>query len=271
MATRTWPTTGSDGLSGSDYAATPPPLLYLLLEGRAVYEWAATVASAPWLLDGPKGDGHPVVVLPGFIASGLSTRPLRKFLHQVGYNSHCWKQGRNLGLSTQLEGRMLDRLASIHERYGRKVSLVGWSLGGIYARWLANHAPELVRSVITLGSPFADNPKANHSWKLFERLSGRKIDDIDPLTYDHIRRTPPVPTTSIYSQTDGIVSWKCCIGDEDAHAENVEVYGSHLGLGVNPLVLHVIADRLSQPEGQWSRFRRCGLRRYFFPRPVNQT
>jgi pimeloyl-ACP methyl ester carboxylesterase len=250
--------------------ATPPPISYLLLEGRAVYELAAGYALRPLLFDGSDGDGHPVVVLPGFIASGLSTKPLRTYLHDRGYNSHCWKQGRNRGLSSQLEGRMLDRLASIHSRYRRRVSLVGWSLGGVYARWLANHAPELVRSVISLGSPFADNPKANHAWALFERLSGRRIDDIEPLTYERIRNTPPVPTTSIYSRTDGVTSWRCCLTEESETSENIEVYGSHCGLGVNPLVLHVIADRLAQPEGQWQRFRRSGLRRFFYPRPINQ-
>jgi pimeloyl-ACP methyl ester carboxylesterase len=249
--------------------AAPPPILYLLLEGRAVYEYAAARLSMPWLLDGPKGDGHPVVVLPGFIASGFSTRPLRTFLHHKGYNSHCWKQGRNLGLSHQLEGRMLDRLAAIHRRYSRKVSLVGWSLGGVYSRWLANHAPELVRMVITLGSPFTDNPKANHSWQLFETLSGQRIEEIDPHTYEMVRQSPSVPTTSIYSRTDGITSWRCCLTEETDHSENIEVYGSHCGLGVNPSVLHVIADRLAQPEGQWRPFERHGKRRLFFPDPIH--
>ncbi|MCG8458015.1 MAG: alpha/beta hydrolase [Holophagales bacterium] len=250
--------------------AEPPPIHYLLLEGRAVYEYASSRLLMPWLLDGPEGDGHPVVVLPGFIASGFSTRPLRTFLHHKGYNSHCWKQGRNLGLSSQLEGQMLERLESIHDRYGRKVSLVGWSLGGIYSRWLANHRPDLVRGIITLGSPFTDNPKANHSWQLFERLSRRRIDEIDPHTHDMIRRTPPVPTTSIFTRTDGITSWRCCITEEGELSENVQVAGSHCGLGVNPLALHVIADRLAQPEGGWQRFRRSGLRRLLYPRPINQ-
>lgn len=250
--------------------ATPPPIRYLLFEGRAIYEYASCRLLMPWLLDGPDGDGHPVVVLPGFIATGTSTRPLRTFLHEKGYNSHCWKQGRNLGLSRQLEGQMLDRIASIHRRYGRKISLVGWSLGGVYSRWIANHAPELIRLVITLGSPFTDNPRANHSWQLFESLSGRKIDEIDPDTYEMVRRTPPVPTTSIFSRTDGITSWRCCITEETDLSENVQVAGSHCGLGVNPLALHVIADRLAQPEGEWQRFRRSGMRRYLYPRPINQ-
>jgi pimeloyl-ACP methyl ester carboxylesterase len=273
MSAPIWPTNASsvhEGDSG-EYATPPPPIRYLLVEGRAMYEYAATWLTMPWLLDAPRGDGHPIVVLPGFVATDFSTRPLRAYLRRLGYAPHCWKQGRNLGLSRELEIRMLERLRSIHQRYGRKVSLIGWSLGGVYSRWLANQAPELVRSVITLGSPFADSPKANHSWRIFERLSGQKIDEIDPMTYEMVRRTPPLPTTSIFTQTDGITSWRCCVGDESDLAENVEVRGSHCGLGVNPLVLHVIADRLAQPEGQWQRFRRSGLRRHFFPRPANQT
>ena len=250
--------------------AQPPPLVYLMLEGRAVYEYASSYLAKPWLKQSPPGDGHPVLVLPGFIASGVSTRPLRTFLHHLGYNSHCWKQGRNLGLHTELEEAMLARLRLLHERYGQKVSLVGWSLGGVYSRWLANHAPEVVRSVITLGSPFVGNPKANHSWRLFERLSGQPLDQIEPETFDRVRKTPPVPTTSIYTRTDGITAWQCCITEEGELSENVEVAGSHCGLGVNPLALHVIADRLAQPEGAWRRFQRHGLRRYLYRRPINQ-
>ncbi|MEM8930196.1 MAG: alpha/beta fold hydrolase [Acidobacteriota bacterium] len=248
----------------------PPPILYLLLEGRAVYEYVSARVLMPWLLDGPDGDGHPVVVLPGFIASGFSTRPLRTFLHRKGYNSHCWKQGRNLGFSSKLQERMLERLRSINRRYDRKVSLIGWSLGGIYSRWLANRAPELVRSVITLGSPFTDNPKANHAATLFDQLSERPIDEIDPQIHDMVRQPPPVPTTSIYSRTDGITSWVCCVDVEDDMTENVEVAGSHCGLGVNPLALHVIADRLAQPEDSWSPFDRDGLRRWLYPDPVHR-
>lgn len=254
----------------ADAITSPPPLLFLLSEGRAVVEYASSFVSMPWLLDGPEGDGHPVVVLPGFIASGYSTRPLRTFLHRKGYNSHCWKQGRNLGLSSVLEEQMIHRVRSIHKRYGRKVSLVGWSLGGIYSRWIANHEPDLIRGIITLGSPFTGNPRANHSWELFEKVSGQTMEEIDVHTFEMVRRTPPVPTTSIYSRTDGITAWQCCVTEESDLSENVEVTGSHCGLGVNPLALHVIADRLAQPEGQWRRFRRGGLRRFLYRRPINQ-
>jgi hypothetical protein len=247
----------------------PPSLFLLALEGRAVWELASTYVAWPLLTRGPRGDDHPVMVLPGFIATGTSTRPLRRFLHRAGWRAHCWKLGRNLGLDTQMEDQLLERLHQLHRRYKRKVSLVGWSLGGVYSRWLANHEPDLVRSVISLGSPFNDDARANHAWRLFEQVSGRGIDEIDPETFRMVRENPPVPTTSIYSRSDGITAWQCCVLEETEIAENIQVPGSHCGLGVNPLVLHAVADRLAQPEGSWRPFKRSGLRSLFYPRPSN--
>ncbi|MDA8016960.1 MAG: alpha/beta hydrolase [Thermoanaerobaculia bacterium] len=249
----------------------PPSLFLLALEGRALWELATTYATSPILDRGPQGDGHPVMVLPGFVASGISTRPLRKFLQRNGWRSHCWKLGRNFGLDPHLEAELIERLRQLHRRYRRKVSLVGWSLGGVYCRWLANHKPEWVRCVISLGSPFNDDHRANHAWRLFEQLSGQTLDQIDPETYRMVRENPPVPTTAIYSCGDGITAWPTCVLEESEIAENIRVPGSHLGLGVNPLALHAIADRLAQPEGSWRRFERSGTRRFLYPEPVGRS
>jgi alpha/beta hydrolase fold len=245
----------------------PPSLFWLLLEGRAVYELATTALVKPLLRKAPQGDGHPVLVLPGFVASDVSTRPLRRFLKEQGYGAHAWRLGRNLGLRNGLEERIFGRVRELRERYDRKVSLVGWSLGGVFAREVAALEPEHVRSVITLGSPYNANPKANHSWRAFEWLSGRKIDDIDPARVERLRGPLPVPTTSIYSRQDGITNWRCCVEEESSRAESIGVPGSHCGLGVNPLVLYAIADRLAQPEGHWLPFERSGLRRWAYRRP----
>lgn len=249
----------------------PPSLFLLAMEGRAVGELATTYAALPFLNQGPQGDGHPVMVIPGFIASGMSTRPLRRFLLRNGWRAHCWKLGRNLGLDPHLEGVLVDRLRQLHRRHGRKISLVGWSLGGVYSRWLANHQPDLVRGVITLGSPFNDDHRANHAWRLFERVSGRTLDEIDPDMYRMVRENPPVPTTAIYSKGDGVVAWQTCVLEESEMAENIRVPGSHCGLGVNPLVLHAISDRLAQPEGSWRKFDRSGVRGLVYPRPEKGT
>ncbi len=143
-------------------ALRPPSKTLLFLEGRALHELGAFMLLRPWLAAAPRGDGHPVLVLPGLLASDLSTRPLRSFLNAQGYAAHGWKQGRNLGLRAGIEDGMLERVEELHERYGhRKISVVGWSLGGIYARQLAKRAPEKVRSVISLGSPFAGSPQGD--------------------------------------------------------------------------------------------------------------
>ena len=250
----------------SDTVQPPSPWL-LAIEGRAVCELASMYLTYPWVGRGIVGDGHPVLVLPGFMASDLSTLPLRKFLDRRGLSAHPWKLGRNLGLRHGLEGRLARRVLNLWHNSGRKVSLVGWSLGGVYARWMANLHPEAVRSVITLGSPFNEDPKANRSWRLFEWLSDYGIDEIAPETLERVQTTPPVPTTSIYSHGDGVAAWRCCIDREGPESENVRVVGSHIGLGVNPLVLHVIADRLAQTEGDWQPFNPEGLMQFLYPEP----
>lgn len=251
-----------------DLKAPGPGLL--LLEGRAPWELAALAAASPWwtrLL--PPGDGHPVIVLPGLGANDFTTAPLRRFLRRRGYAPYPWHQGFNFGPNRDAPGSVLDACAELlrgtAEQHRQPVSLIGWSLGGVYARELAKRAPEQVRSVITLGSPFAGHPRATNAWRFFELVSGQSVHD-DALIAE-LKRPPPVPTTSIYSKTDGIVAWRCCLNDEASHAhtENIEVQASHLGMGANPLALYAVADRLAQPLGAWQRFHRAGARRWFYP------
>ena len=253
---------------GENGGVKAPSLGLLLIEGRAIGELATTYAVMSWLKRGPRGDGHPVLVLPGFLASDVSTAPLRRFLEQCGHATHRWKMGRNLGPRPGVEEQVMARLQELRQRYDRKVSLIGWSLGGVYARLLANRSPRDVRCVITLGTPFNSDPKANNSWRLFEWVSGQPIDDVDPETFRQVRKTPPVPTSSIYSRSDGVTAWRCCVDREGPLAENIRVPGSHCGLGANPLVLHAVLDRLAQPEGAWRRFERKGLKRFLF-RPAD--
>lgn len=221
-------------------------------------ELVTTLALRPLLRRLERGDGHPVLLLPGFMASDFSTRPLRRFLRDLGYSAHRWTLGRNLGPRGDLEQRMGDRLDELFARHGRRVSLVGWSLGGVYARVLANRFPERVRCVVSLGSPINGDAESTNSARLFEFMTGQRIEDIDPARIAEVRRTPPVPTTSVFSRTDGITAWQAAIEIEGPQAESVEVPGSHLGLGFNPLVLCVIADRLAQPESAWRPFFRPG-------------
>jgi len=248
--------------------AHPPSPFLLMMEGRALYELGALGLAMPFLRTAARGDGHPVIVLPGFLAADGSTAPLRYYLKGLGYKPEPWALGRNMGVRRGLMDRMVARVRNVRKQYGRRPTLIGWSLGGIYARELARLAPDDVRAVITLGSPFTNNPRANHAWRLFELVSGVEIGDIDSETVGWTPKPLPVPSTSIFSRTDGISAWRCSVQREDEKTENIEVLeGSHLGLGHNPLALYAIADRLSQPEGAFRRFTRDGMKRFFYPDP----
>lgn len=243
----------------ADDARAPSPLL-TLIEGRAVLELAALVASYPILRRLPRGDGHTVLVLPGLGASDRSTNPLRSFLKDRGYDALGWDLGRNIGPREGQREALADRVLRLREQSGRKISLVGWSLGGIYARELAKRMPDNVRSVVTLGSPFA-NPSATAVRRVYEVIRGGPIAGGD---YARFRAAPPVPSTAIFSKSDGVVAWQSCLEPESPTTENIEVGGSHVGLGVNPVALYVIADRLAQADGAWKAFDRKGLRALLF-------
>lgn len=241
----------------------PPALLLRLLETRALFELTLTHASWPWLMSAPRGDGHSVIVLPGFMADDMSTIVLRHYLARCGYDVQGWGLGNNLGPRVGVEDGMLALLDAVAERSGRPVSLVGWSLGGVYARVLAAQRPQSVRCVITMGSPITGDPYATSVSHLYEMTSGTRADDkrLRALA----ERAPAMPSTSIYSRSDGVVAWQCSLGCEGHERENVEVFASHLGLGVNPAVLYTVADRLAQAEGSWSPFDPKGLPFLLYP------
>jgi pimeloyl-ACP methyl ester carboxylesterase len=165
-----------------------------------------------------------------------------------------------------VENGLRQHLCQVSEEHGQKVSLIGWSLGGIYARQLAKAMPEAVRSVITLGTPFNGSPRSTNAWRLYELASGERADGVVRFLNHPVEGAPLVPTTSIYSRTDGVCAWQVCREDSAANRESIEVSGSHTGLGHHPAVVFAIADRLSQKEGEWRPFQRSGVRAYFFPR-----
>ncbi|GAB4115343.1 MAG: alpha/beta hydrolase [Rubrivivax sp.] len=247
----------------TDDAILPPGPWLLMMEARAPWELAALLAVSPWLRKMPAGDGHPVLVFPGLGASDTSTLAVRQFLQGQGYTPYPWGQGFNLGPRPGVLDRCRARIEELHARHREKVSLVGWSLGGIYAREMAKEVPALVRCVITLGTPFTGHPRATNAWRFYEMVSGQRSHDAELLA--QVKRPPPVPTTSIYSKTDGIVAWRCSINPpQHAHTENIEVHASHIGMGMNPLALYAIADRLRQDPAKWKRFDAQGARRWFF-------
>lgn len=259
------PQGGHDEDNQSDLQA--PGVLRLAMEFRAPWELGLSMLTAPLMRMAPAGDGHPVLVFPGLAASDTSTVPLRSFLGARGHDVRPWGLGRNLGPGRGVLEAVFDKVRTARRETGRKVSLVGWSLGGIYAREAAKIAREDVRSVITLGTPFAGPPRATNAWRIYEMASGEKA-HARAASMD-LATAPPVPTTSIYSRTDGIVAWQCSVqqgGRRDT--ENIEVEASHIGLGMNPTALFALADRLAQPEGEWQPFdRSIGLRAWFYGDP----
>src|SRR3954451_4642885 len=245
----------------------PPSRTLMFLEGRAIHELGAFIGAFPLLSLAPRGDGHPVLVLPGLVASDTSTRPLRSFLKNRGYAVSGWGQGRNLGLRDGVQRSMVDQVHELTDTHRRKISVVGWSLGGVYARQLAKMMPDRVRSVITLGSPFSGHPKATNAWRVYEMASGRSADEQDDGFGGSLADTPPVPTTAIFSRTDGICAWQGCMEKTSAWSENIEIESSHCGMGHHPAAVYAVADRLAQPEGKWSPFARSAGHRIVFPAP----
>ncbi len=244
----------------------PPSMWLLAAEQRFVWEFWAGVAMYPALKQlAPRGDGHPVLVLPGFSASDASTSLLRHFLDELGYVTYPWEHGRNRGMKDETVAHLQKSLATIFKRHGRKVSVIGQSLGGVFARQLAKAAPQQVRQVIMLGSPFTGHPLASTAAHVYEWLSGDNFEDMDFDQHLEVRVKPPVPTTSIYSKLDGVVAWKCSLEKEEPEGENINLRGnSHIGMGSSPAALYLIADRLAQVEGKWHPFEPKGMARMFY-------
>ena len=235
----------------------PPSAWLLPLELLAFWEFAALLPTWPLLARAPKGDGQPVMVFPGLSANDLSTVPLRRYLQALNHSPWGWEQGFNFGPRPGVLEEAKDNLVRTFEGTGQKVSLIGWSLGGLYARELAKEMPHMVRSVITLGTPFAGSHRSTNLWRIYELASGRSVER-EASNYD-LPAAPPVPTTSIYSRTDGVVAWQGSVQSPSRHnplTENIEVMASHVGLGFNPSAWWAVADRLAQPENDWKPFAR---------------
>lgn len=238
-----------------------PSRWLLLRETLAWAEFAAFLLTSPLLRRLPRGDGHAVMVIPGFGASDLSTLPLRRLLRRLGYDAHGWELGRNLGMRPAIKQALARSMAALHARHGQKISLIGWSLGGVYVREMARHAPEHVRQVITLGSPINGHPNANNVHRLWQLFNRNKAVNLDWENFQRRRIPPPVPCTAIYSKSDGIVAWECSREEPGPQTETIGLWASHFGLAVNPLVLCVIADRLAQAEGDWKPLNPQGWQR----------
>jgi len=237
-----------------DPTIVPPHPMLFAMEYRAMAELGTFMLSRPFFPLMKRGDGHPVLIIPGFVQDETAVKPLRQALRRVGYQAHTWEQGRNLGFSKAALASLRSQVENLAQESGQKVSVIGWSLGGIFARELAFEVPDALRLVITLASPFGRNPNASNMRWLYELMTKDKVDEIDDEMVLRIRQPLPVPSTAIYSRMDGIVAWETCVEEVLCDTnENVEVLGSHSGLGYNVQALSVIANRLAQPVGAWKR------------------
>ena len=242
------------------YRSEPPALLNTLTEiPRALVELGSLHALMPSLSMLRRGDEHPTLLIPGFMAGDGSLGMLKRYLRYLRYSPETWGFGRNTGHPEHLFDHLPEKLAEMAEKWGEPVSLIGQSLGGVFARELAREFPQYVRQVITMGSPFGVRNSAvtmralSH---LYEASSGKTIDDMVAIMRDrNTHESPDVPVTAIYSKGDGVVHWSSCMEtDEDHHTQNIRVPGSHCGMAFNGAIYYIIADRLSQDVSSWQHF-----------------
>ena len=192
-----------------------------------------------------KGDKHPVLVVPGLMCTDFSTTLLRKFINKLGYTAYGWELGRNLGDLKGLNDirNLQNRVAEIRQKHDGKITLVGWSMGGIYTRELAKMNPELFHQVITIGAPFADAYAPNNVEWFYKLIKNPA--DVSPVWREQMPISAPIMTTAMYSKQDGLVPWEACqeIMQDDLH-QNIEVSGSHWGLVTNAEVFAIIAQQI---------------------------
>jgi pimeloyl-ACP methyl ester carboxylesterase len=244
-----------------------PSRVRLLTEApRAGLDLAALLTTWPLLTTARRGDGHPVLVLPGLLAGDPATLLLRNVLSALGHNVSGWSLGTNRGSAGHVVRELRSRVAELRRNSGRRVSLVGWSLGGLYAQELARAAPGSIRGIVTLGSPVVRGaPWLRAASRIVDRTThvSRGVAAV-PRPWAE-RGSLRVPATSVYTRADGIVHWSWCMYEPRPRRENIEVRGSHLGLAHNPAVLWLLADRLGMPETAWKTFRPPLALRPFFP------
>ena len=246
----------------------PPRLRHSVMElGRVILEMGSTAMLGPLLRTLPDGDGHSIMTLPGFMGADGSMSQLRKFLNQRGYNAIPWGLGRNaaevrsqniddfLDHRAETEDVIADLVEKEFNATGRKVTLIGWSLGGLYAVALAHRCPQWVRQAITLGTPYGD-PRGTALYSVMGNLYNNEVDDAALerwVAHTYSGGELRVPVLALHSESDGIVGAGIakCQGDP-RYVTNIAVMASHVGFPFNPLVFAVIANHLVEPQHRWA-------------------
>lgn len=223
----------------------PSWFLYLTEGIRATMEFLRCIFHLMFYKYEKIGDDRPIIVVPGLTTSDLSMALLRRFLTKHGFNNvYPWGLGRNWGHLENIP-QLADKLEQIYEKHHQKVTFIGWSLGGVYAREIAKQKPDLVRQLITLGSPFAQPDAPNHALWVYRLLND--VTQIDPIFWAQIPQPAPIPTTAIFSKRDGILPWQICQEKEDNLHQNIEVECSHFGLPMHREVLNIVINGLKTP------------------------
>jgi len=221
-----------------------PSLFMLALENRAFLEFGAGLINTPFLKQKTIGGGRSVLVIPGFGAGDISTVLLRRYLNKQGFKAVGWGMGINQGTSSKIKEGLYNKVKQLRQEAGQKVSVIGWSLGGIFAREIGRKLEDDIHSVLTMGTPFTGNPYGNYLFQLSLILSGKQFGQKEADAFDRRSEPPPVKTIAVHSRYDGVVSWQCSLEKESDHTRNIEVISSHFGFPFNPAVFSVIAEAL---------------------------
>lgn len=224
-----------------------PPLFNMLLETRSVVEWASIYAIYPFIPKRIEGNGHPVLLIPPYLGDDYSTSFVRRYLKSLGFTTYKWEMGFNMVKSHYIP-RLEEKLDDIYRVHGEKVSIVGWSGGGIFAKIMANRHPNQVEQIVTIGSPiWGVMDMKTPVYGILEFFRGSSLKERNKRFLEELEPIPSVPLTCIYTKTDGLVPWKHCMEAESYRdtIKNIEVFGSHSGLGANASVLMITANALS--------------------------
>lgn len=222
-----------------------PPLSLLLSEARVLGDWARGARENARIASAHDGGGHKVVILPGFMVSEARMDLFRLTLDRAGYRAFGWGLGRNLGVTSDMLDRLDDRLDVIDRDMSGPATMLGWSLGGLIAREYAKRAPHRVARVITMGSPFSGNPRANNAWRLYEWVTKHAVDA--PPIEARLAEKPPVPTYALWSRRDGIVAPASARGLPGEADQSIEVDCSHLAFACAPEAIGAVLDVLARP------------------------
>lgn len=224
-----------------------PPVFNMILESRSLLEWASIYAIYPFIPKRIEGKGKPVLLIPPYLGDDYSTSFVRKYLKSLGFYTYRWDMGFNMVKSHYIP-RLEEKLDDIYQKHNEKVSIVGWSGGGIFAKIMANRHPNQVEQILTIGSPiWGVMDMKTPVYGLLEFFRGKSLKERNARFLAELEPIPDVPITCIYTKTDGLVPWKHCMEAESyrKNIKNIEVYGSHSGLGANASVLMLTANALS--------------------------